>query len=358
MERPVVVIAIDPSRIEQMLPAAELERLRSFADVRVEQFSAPSTIEGRPQPDPVAEAALATAVADANALVVTHGAPRVSAHVLATSPELRFLGELEGDRFFGRIDVDAASERGVVVVDTTHGSSRPVAEFALASTILGLRDTWRYARRLRDGDEVAPTARSEPDRIANTELEGRTVGLIGFGHIGWRLAELLRPFHCNILVVDPFAPRELAEVADVTFATLDDAFANSDAVIALVPLTPGTTGMLGRAEFDRMRRGAVFVNVARGGVVDTAALIEAARRDEQVFCIDVLDPEPIPIGHPLRDLPNVLLTPHLAGATGQSRQRFFALMVDELERHFAGREPRAQVTTRVRDGRTSRKEAQ
>lgn len=357
MRKPSVVIAIDPSRVASMLVPAELERLGRFAEVSIHSCSVPSTIEAQPSPDPEAEAALAAALADADALVLTHGSPRVGAPILDALPRLRFIGELEGDRFFGRVDVDAAMARGVVVVDTTHASSRPVAEFALAATILGLRDTWRYVRRLRDGDEVAPTARTEPDRLVNNELEHRTVGLVGFGHIGWRLRELLAPFHCRILVSDPYAPRELASAMDVTFTELDDLFSSCDVVIALAPLTAGTAGLIGRQQFGLMRRGSVFVNVSRGGVVDTAALVEAAAQDEQVFCIDVLDPEPIPPGHPLRDLPNVLLTPHLAGATDQSRRRFFALMVDELERHLSGREPRARVTPRVQAGRGTRKES-
>ncbi len=352
MARPTVTIAIDPARVEQMLDERDLDRLRTVADVRVLEVSVASTIEGAPEKDDAAEALLAEALRDTDAVIVTHGSPRLSWELLDAASALSFVGELEGDRFFGRVDVDAAAERGITVVDTTHGSSRPVAEFALAMAILGLRDTWRYAKRLQAGDAVTPTARTEPDRIVNSELEGRTVGLVGFGHIGWRLAELLRPFGCDVLAFDPFAARELAEVSDVTFTRdLDTLLRGSEVVVLLVPHTAATTRMIGAEQLAALRPGAVLVNVARGGVVDTDALVTAARRDEQVFCIDVLDPEPIPLDHPLRDLPNVMLTPHLAGATGQSRKRFFALMVDEVLRHFAGLEPHARLTSRSRDGR-------
>ncbi|CAN5356993.1 hydroxyacid dehydrogenase [soil metagenome] len=347
-----VTIVIDPAREQQMLDRLDIDRLSVVAEVTVVPMTVASTIEGAPETDAAAEARLTNLLRDTDALVVTHGAPRIASPVLDAAPRLTFIGELEGDRFFGRVDVDEATARGITVVDTTHGSSRPVAEFALAMSILGLRDTWRYARRLQAGDQVTPTARTEPDRITNTELEGRTVGLIGFGHIGWRLTELLRPFHCEVVAYDPFAARELAEIADVTFTRdLDTLLRASDVVVCLVPHNAATTGMIAAEQLAALRPGAVFVNVARGGVVDTAALVAAALRDEQVFCLDVLDPEPIPVGHPLRDLPNVMLTPHLAGATGQSRRRFFALMVDELLRHFAGHEPRAQVTARSREGR-------
>lgn len=352
MAQPTISIAIDPAYADQMLAREDLDRLAALARVRIVPLAVPSTIEGEPEPEAYAEAVLAAALADTDVLVVAHGSPRIGRGLLASAPHLTFIGELEGDRFFGRVDLDAAAERGITVVDTTHGSSRPVAEFVLAMAILGLRDTWRYVRRLRLGEHVDPTARTDPARITNAELEGRTVGLIGFGRIGWRLTELLRPFHCRVLAYDPFAPRELAELADVTFSpSLDNVLRRADVVVCLVPLTGGTAGMIGAEQFGLLAPGAVFVNVSRGGVVDTAALVSAARRDEQVFCLDVLDPEPVPLDHPLRDLPNVVLTPHLAGATGQSRRRFFSLMADEIERHLCGLEPRALLTDNMRNGR-------
>lgn len=351
MTLPRVVIAIDPDRVETMLAEGDLARLRGFAEVHIVECHATSTIEGVPTSDPTTDTRLAHALGDADALVVAHGAPRIDDAFLGGAPRLGFVGELEGDRFFGRIDLDAASDRGVRIVDTTHGSSRPVAEFALALMILSLRDAWRYMHRLRQGDEVAPTARTEPDRVVNDELEGRTVGLVGFGRIGWRLVELLQPFGVQVLAADPFAPRELADAQGVTFAPIERVFAGSDVVVCLAPSTTGTRGMIGGELLSSMRDGGVFINVGRGDVVHTDELVEVATRGRQIFCLDVLDPEPVPVGHPLRALPNVVLTPHLAGATGQSRRRFFSLMVDELERHFDGVEPRSAVTESTRAGR-------
>lgn len=349
--RPAVAIALRADLRSSMIAEAELARLREFADVRIAEFGGAVHTYERPEPDAEAEARLAAFAADADALVVTHGAPRVTAEVLAACPELRFVGELEGDRFAGRIDVDAAAARGVVVVDTTHGSSWPVAEYALAMAVFGLRDSGRYVRALAAGEPVPNAARGDAARLGNRELTGRRVGLVGFGHIAWRLVEFLRPFRVTLVAHDPYVPREIGDALGVSFGSLDAVMSTSDVVICLAPLTPSSRGSITERHLRLLRRGSVFVNVSRGAVVDAAGLEAVASQGEVVFCLDVLDPEPVPVGHPLRELPNVLLTPHLAGTTDDAGQRFFALMVDELHRFAAGLEPQAQLTPRVMAGR-------
>jgi phosphoglycerate dehydrogenase-like enzyme len=173
------------------------------------------------------------------------------------------------------------------------------------------------------------------------------VGLIGCGIIGRRLLELLAPFRCKVYVHDPYVPRELADIYDVTFTTLDHVMELSDVVICLAPITPATKGMIGARELALLQDEAVFVNVSRGAIVQTDALIEELRRGRIVACLDVFDPEPIPVDSPVRDLPNVFLTPHLAGVTAAGGPRFFRLMVDELERFFAGHETRYDLLPRT-----------
>lgn len=341
-DRPTIGIACDPRVRDGYLAAEDLARLEALGDVRFADFTGGWSTTEPPPDDLAAEQALAEFAADLDALVVCHGAPRVSDAVLAAAPHLRAVGDLEGDRFGARIDVAAATARGVAVIDTTHGSSYPVAEWALALAIIGLRDGGRRFRTLvskaqyRKG-EVAPPR----------ELTGRRVGLIGFGHIAWRLVELLAPFGVELLVHDPYAPRELADALGVTFAPLTVVLGSSEVVICLAPLTPRTRGMLGASELDLLRPGSVFVNVSRGAIVDTAALVARLRRDDIVACLDVHDPEPIPVDAAVRDLPNVFLSPHIAGTTVESRTRFFTLMVHELERVFADAEPRAMLTPRI-----------
>lgn len=333
--RPRVGVACSPQVRSRYLAPADLARLETVADVVFADFTGPSSYRDQPPPpDPVAEAELTAFAAGLDALVVCHGAPRVGAAVLASAPSLRVVGDLEGDRFGARIDVDAARARGVLVVDTSHGSSYPVAEWALALMLLGVRDVGRWERR--------------------TELTGRRVGLVGFGHIAWRLVELLGPFGVGeVTAHDPYAPRELADALGVTFASLDVVL-GADIVVCLAPLTPATRGMLGVRELDLLAPGSVFVNVSRGAVVDSDALVTRLRRGDVVGCLDVFDPEPVPADSPVRQLANVFLSPHVAGTTVESRTRFFALMVEELMRIFAGAEPRSVLTSRVVSGRRGR----
>jgi len=351
---PMVTIAIHPDYEAGMLEATDVARLAAATEVRIVRLAGPTGIGNEPEADPVAEAALVAAAVGSSALVVTHGSPRITGAVLDALPTVTFVGELEGDRFFTRIDTVAAAERGVVVVDTTHGSSLPVAEWALALAILGLRDAGRYVRALIGHQPVGNGGHGEPARLTNRELTGKRVGLIGFGHIGWRLAELLRPFGTDVIAFDPYAPRELADAAGISFGRLDTVMGAADVVCCLAPLTPGTRGLITGRLLSSMRAGSVFVNVSRGAVVDRAGLHEVAARGEVVFCLDVLEDEPIPVDHVLRDLPNVTLTPHLAGTTVESRSRFFTLMVDEIERHLRGLEPHAQLTDHTLAGRRGR----
>ncbi len=118
-------------------------------------------------------------------------------------------------------------------------------------------------------------------------------------------------------------------------------------VVCLLPLTPATQQSIGRAELDLIRPDCVFVNVSRGAVVDSDALIERCRRGDISACLDVFDPDTIPTDSEIRDLPNVFISPHIAGNTQASRTRFFALMVDEIDRMRRGFEPRYQLSDRT-----------
>ena len=330
------------------LAQEDLDRLALIADVGIETFEVQGEIWGQIPVVPEFDDRLAAFAADKDVLVVFHGAPRVTARVLAAAPNLRMVGDIEGDRFAGRIDVAAARAAGVIAVDTTHSSSWPVAEWTLALMLICLRQNARF-RQIIAGEDMTP--RDYRTTPPGRELTGKTVGLIGFGHIGWRLREFLTPFETPVIAYDPYAPRELADALRMDFAPLD-AVMGCDVVVSLAPATPATNGMIGEHELSLLRPGAAFINVSRGTVVDTDALIARAAQNDAWFGIDAHDPEPIPIDSPLRRMSNVFLSPHIAGVTEEAQHRFFALMVDEIERLDAGLEPRAQLTDRVVAGRS------
>jgi D-3-phosphoglycerate dehydrogenase len=347
-QRPTVGLACSESTFRSYIDPVDVRRLEARADFRYQAFSLESS-GLRPVPrDAAAEAELARFASDLDVLVVCHGSPFVSGDVLDAADRLSLLGELEGDRFSYHFSLDAAVTRGLRVVDTTHGSSWPTAEWALALALIGRRNAGAMFRRMIAHQPAFPGGakpRSGPGYDA-AELTGKRVGMIGFGHLARRLTELLRPFQTNIVAFDPFVPRELASAYGVTFAPLP-AVMERDVVFSLVPLTPGTTRMIGAKELDRLKPGSVFVNVSRGAVVDSDALLARLQDGDVIACLDVFDPEPVPVDHPIVDLPNVFLSPHIAGVTEESRRRFFELMVTEIIRHLDGFEPLAELTPSV-----------
>jgi phosphoglycerate dehydrogenase-like enzyme len=356
--RPEVVLASTRAARDADVTEPQLERLRGFADFRFGEFDRPTSWDEPPPPDPDTDRRLIEFIGGADALVVCHGSPRITGEIMDAAPNLRFIGELEGDRFARRIDVEAAWERGIKTVDTTNGSSYGVAEWALAMTLIGLRNAGSLFRAIafdkvpiESQADFYPAFRGDPG-YKRGELSGKTVGLIGCGIIGRRLLELLEPFHTTTYVYDPYVPRELADVYDVTFTSLDNVLSLPDVVICLAPITPATKGMLGAREFGLMRDDAVFVNVSRGAIVQTDALIARLREGTLIASLDVFDPEPIPLDSPVRDMPNVFLTPHIAGVNAAGGPRFFKLMVDELERFLAGHETRYDLLPRTIANRT------
>ena len=340
--RPRVLIVCNQEVRDASLLPADLDRLSAIADW--EWLRLEGGVAFGPNEAPVAIRRLMDQIGDVAGIVVSHGSPKISAEVMDGAPKLKIIGELEGDRFAYRIDVEAAWERGIRTVDTTHGSSYPVAEWALGLILISLRNAGESFRRILAGDAAKPP-RTDFGYV-HGELTGKRVGLIGCGHIGRRLVRLLRPFEVDIRVYDPYLASEMPDAIGVVKTSLENVLSRSDVIVCLAPHTPATEGMLGRRELDLIPSNSVFVNVSRGAVVDSDALIARLTRGDIVAGLDVFDPEPIPPDSEIIGLPNVFLSPHIAGVTLASRHRFFSLMVDELERFFRGEEPLFELTPR------------
>ena len=343
-----VGLACSESIRQEYIDPRDVVRLETVAELRYRAFEVADGLGGPAVRDPQTEAEFASFVSDLDALVVCHGSPFVSHQVLDAGPRLSLLGELEGDRFGYHFDTTAAAERGLSIVDTTHGSSWPTAEWALGLALIGRRNAGALFRKMIAHEHGFPPGgkrRGGPGYDA-AELSHKRVGMIGFGHLARHLTRLLAPFEVEIVAYDPFAPRELAEAYGVSFGPLEAAL-RGDVVFCLLPLTLRTEHLLGAEQLEQLRPGSVFVNVSRGAVVDTDALLRRLRRGDIVACLDVFDPEPVPLGSPVRDMDNVFLSPHIGGFTEESRRRFFNLMVDECLRHFAGLEPGHELTPAV-----------
>jgi phosphoglycerate dehydrogenase-like enzyme len=346
--RPRVGIVVTAAGRERYFFPDDVERLEQHADVAWLELEGPDRVFGPPPVDAELAARVTEFVRDLDALVVSYGSVRITDEIMGAAPRLRLIGDTHGDRFAGRVDVAAAERRGIVVSDTTNGSSDPVAEWALALAMIGLRNAGALFRRLIDGEVLWPDRSvflDDPGYLRG-ELTGKTVGLIALGNVGRRLMELLKPFAVKVLVADPGAPDVVANIYDLDLTSLDNVLSRSDVVISLVPLTTATTGLIGAREVALLKPGAVFVNVSRGAVVDTEALIERLEIGDIIACLDVVEPEPLAVDSPLRRLPNVFLSPHIAGVTDAAEPRFFRYMVEEVVRVLEGNRPRFRLIPR------------
>jgi D-3-phosphoglycerate dehydrogenase len=340
--RPNILLACNKEVRENYLAQADLQRLSQFADW--DWFECEGEGIDETNADAGAAKQLGQRLGGVDGLVVCHDCPTLSSQVLEQAANLKIIGELEGDRFASRIDVEAAWERGICTVDTTNGSSYPVSEWALAMMLIALRNAGQHFRRIIAGQYQKP----EHDDLGYSrgDLTGKRVGLIGCGHIGRRLIQFLQPFEVDIWVYDPYLAREMADVIGFLKTSLDNVMSQCDVIVCLAPLTPKTEGMIGQHELELVRPGAALVNVSRGKVINSDALVARLKRGDITAALDVFDPEPY-YDHEIIHLDNVFLSPHIAGVTAASYPRFFELMVDELDRFFHGHETLFDLTPRT-----------
>lgn len=258
--------------------------------------------------DPTELAALA---ADSE-VILTHLAP-ITAQVIRAAPALRAIGVTRGGPV--NVDLDAATSCGVPVIHLPGRNLGAVAEFVIGVMITSTRRIDTASRALSAG---VWDARYFQYDLTGLELRAATVGLVGFGAIGARVAELLRAFGARVLVSDPYADPDRARSVGVEIVDLPDLLAQSDFVSLHARLTPDTRHLMNREAFGTMKPGARLINTARGELVDTAALREAILSGHLGgVALDVFDPEPPAPDDPLLVHPNVLATPHLAGASRQ-----------------------------------------
>jgi phosphoglycerate dehydrogenase-like enzyme len=222
--------------------------------------------------------------------------------------------------------------------------ARPVAELAVALVLYSARNVDAYRAVLRGGSN-AIYARLHRDGAGDETLDGRTIGLLGFGKIGRGIAALLAPFGVRLLVHDPFVPARDIRRAGATPASWRQVLTQSRDLVLAAALTDRTRGLLDASSLARLRDGATVVNVARGGLVDLSALTREVRSGRLRCALDVTDPdEPLPPRHPLRRARGAILTPHVGAAQREVRRAIATIVLDDLERFFRGRPVRNRVT--------------
>jgi (S)-sulfolactate dehydrogenase len=268
-------------------------------------------------------------VRDADAVIVRNRT-QMRGELLAACGAVSVVGRLGVG--LDNIDVAACEARGIRVIAATGANAQAVAEYVVGTAMMLLRGAYQSTEAVADG--AWPRAALSGGR----EIAGKTLGLIGFGGIGRLTATLARGLGMQLLAFDP-----MLQPSDPVWAhhgvhgmALDDLLLQADVVSLHVPLTPETRDLLSAQRIAGMKKGAIVINTARGGVADEAAIATAIRAGQLGgAAFDVFEPEPLPAGSPWVGCPNVILTPHVAGVTAEANARVSALIAAAVAKALA-----------------------
>ena len=278
-------------------------------------------------PEPVKDPArLAAMLADVDALLVRSATP-VPAEALPPGGRIRVIGRAGAG--VDTIDVEAATDRGVAVMNAPDGNTLAAAEHALSLLFALARHVPRADAGMKAGEW--PKA-----GLTGFELEGKKLGVIGLGRIGSAVARKARGIGMDVAAYDPFLPPSAAAHGSVPLKTFDELLAWADVITLHVPRTKETTRLIDAQALARMKRGAYLVNAARGGLVDEAALLDALDAGQLAgAALDTFATEPLPEDSPLRAHPKLVLTPHLGASTGEAQQAVSTILAREVLDYFA-----------------------
>lgn len=324
MNRPTVAVTIGQKHYSRMMSPRAWDALAAFAE-----------IIHHPGQEPATQADLLALLPTADACLTSWDVGRLDADVLAAAPRLRAVAHMGGS--VKRIVSDALWARGIHVTTAAPALGQDVAETTVGLMIVGIKRIWPLAQHVREGGW-----RETPWWPAR-ELRGKIVGIIGGGNIGRHVIRLLQPFGPHVLLYDPYVSAEEAARLGAEKAELDDLLTRADVVSLHAPYLPQTHHLLDSRRLALMKDDALIVNTARGALFDEAALIAELSKGRFFAFLDVTDPEPPAPDSPLRRLPNVVVTPHLAGCI-ENCTHMGEMAVEELRRFFAGEPPIYRVT--------------
>jgi phosphoglycerate dehydrogenase-like enzyme len=329
--KPKILVAFRPSLYQLLYPRETDAALRAFGEVTYHDSEAKLSPEQ-----------LAARVPGYQALLTSWGTPRLTEEVLDAADQLQIVAHTAGS-IKGMLP-RPVFERGIVVTHAASAIAGAVADLSLALTMLLLRRVHLNDRLLRDGRWGA--ARDLP---LGREIAGTRVGVVGAGYTGRWFIRLLRAVEAEVWVHDPYLSEEAAAALGVEPVELNTLFAECPVVSVQAPATKETYHMIGTEQLRLLQDGACFVNTARAWVIDYDALLAELQTGRIQAALDVFDQEPLAADSPFRTLDNVVLTPHIAGASVQARHRQGEWMLGELQRFFAGEPLRYQVTADMLD---------
>ena len=263
-----------------------------------------------------------------------------SGELLARCPQLLLVSSSGAG--YDTVDVAACTAAGVAVVNQAGGNAASVAEHTLAVMLSLSRRMIECDKRMR---RETITSR---EAIMGHELRGRTVGLVGLGHVGTRVAALAKAFGLEVIACDPLLPAGEVQRRGARPVSLEQLLAEADVVSLHCPRDASTLKMIDARAFARMKKGALFITTARGGIHDEAALVDALRSGHLAGAgVDVWDREPPPLDHPLLALDNVFATFHNAGVTHEARRNVAQIAADQIVAVLAGERPPRLVNPEV-----------
>jgi len=274
---------------------------------------------------------LGLALSSVEILITSWGCSRIDREALVQMPRLKLIAHLAGS-VKGFLD-EQVWRNGIQVTNAVAANAVPVAEYTLAAILFANKRVFQLNRfYLAHHENRAPWSKEAP----NVGNYGKTIGIIGASHVGQLVMQHLQRFDFQVLLYDPFvAPLDSREMGAIKVG-LSELLARSDVVSLHAPLLQDTRHMLGARELALIKDGGTIINTARGGLVDQPALERELAQGRLYAVLDTTDPEVLPDHSPLYELPNVFLTPHIAGSLGQETQRLADCIVDEVERFSKG----------------------
>lgn len=325
--RPKVLVTAFGELTDQVFPEKVREQLEAFADARYNDLG--RTFD---------EDELIARIADADACLTTWGAPQFTPKALAAAPKLKIIAHAAGS--VKSFISSEAFARGIVVTNAAGVIARYVGEMALLLALACLRNLPRYHHALAQEGGWEVTTPGPTDT-----LREKRVGLIGFGATGREFAKLLPPFGVELLAHDPALPEEVLAEHGARPASLEEVLQTCDVISLHAASLPSTRGLLNAERLAMIQDGAVLVNTARGALIEMDALVSELSKGRFRAGLDVFDPEePLPPDHPLRRLPNVILTPHVAGPVPTRRWEMGRQAVENVRIVLSGGVPPGAIS--------------
>ena len=257
-----------------------------------------------------------------------------SNHVIEAAADLKVIGR--SGVGYDKVDIQSANTRRIPVIITPGANSQAVAEASLTYMLALSKKMIHWDIQLKQGNWRSRFEQSPGD------LEGATLGIIGFGRIGYRLAQLIRPFGMTVLAYDPHVSGETAGEQDVELVALDELLQKSDFVSIHALLNENTQGLINQARLQLMKPGAILINLARGAIVESFDILYEALTDGPLAAaaLDVFEPEPPDVSHRIFKLDNCLTSPHAICMSSRAMYKSFKMMAEDMAAVLEGRKPK------------------